>query len=102
MRLFSFILLLEGLTQVALPIQAYRFKRGTLDRKTGTYHYQSVKSLRPPGTIFPKTYSEIFYRELYAYKLGNRPGVTMPDGTRCDILTGTHAIEVGVTLRITS
>jgi hypothetical protein len=37
---------------------------------------------------------EQFYQELYAKKVGGRTEVQMPDGTRCDILTATHAIEV--------
>ncbi|MDG2166648.1 MAG: hypothetical protein P8L44_01830, partial [Opitutales bacterium] len=41
-----------------------------------------------------KAYSESFYQEQYAKELGGRTEVTMPDGTRCDILTDTHAIEV--------
>ena len=44
--------------------------------------------------LSPKAYSESFYQEQYAKKLGGRKEVTMPDGTRCDILTDTHAIEV--------
>lgn len=36
---------------------------------------------------------ERYYQELYAEQVGGQMEVTAPDGTRCDILTETHAIE---------
>ena len=96
MRLFPFILLLLGLAQVAFPHSGRTdSKGGHWDRKAGTYHYHNQGTT--PGSHIPSspiTYSESFYQELYAKKLGGRTEVTMPDGTRCDILTDTHAIEV--------
>jgi len=38
--------------------------------------------------------SERYYQEIAAKKYGGEAEVTMPDGTRCDIVTETHAIEV--------
>ena len=63
--------------------------------RLGTYHYHN-QGIAPGPSVpsSPKTYSENYYQELYAKKLGGRTEVTMPDGTRCDILTDTHAIEV--------
>jgi|TARA_B110000438_G_scaffold302940_1_gene362372 hypothetical protein len=34
------------------------------------------------------------YQEAYAEKIVGQTEVVAPDGTRCDILTDTHAIEV--------
>ena len=36
---------------------------------------------------------EKHYQKLYAEQVGGQVEVTAPDGTRCDILTETHAIE---------
>ena len=82
--------------QVAFP------HSGRTDSKLGTLGSegrnlplpQSGAVPRPSVPSSPKTYSESFYQEQYAKKLGGRTEVTMPDGTRCDILTDTHAIEV--------
>jgi len=38
--------------------------------------------------------SERYYQEKFARELGGQVEVVMKDGTRCDILTATHAIEV--------
>lgn len=37
---------------------------------------------------------ESYYQNLFAAKVGGQTEVTAGDGTRCDILTDTHAIEV--------
>ena len=38
--------------------------------------------------------SERYYQEQFAKEIGGQVEVVMKDGTRCDILTSTHAIEV--------
>ena len=38
--------------------------------------------------------SERYYQEKFAREVGGQVEVVMKDGTRCDILTATHAIEV--------
>jgi hypothetical protein len=38
--------------------------------------------------------SERYYQEGFAQEIGGQVEVVMKDGTRCDILTATHAIEV--------
>jgi hypothetical protein len=38
--------------------------------------------------------SERYYQEKFAQEIGGQVEVVMKDGTRCDILTATHAIEV--------
>jgi hypothetical protein len=38
--------------------------------------------------------SERYYQEKFAQEIGGQVEVVMKDGTRCDILTPTHAIEV--------
>ena len=38
--------------------------------------------------------SERYYQEKFAKEIGGQVEVVMKDGTRCDILTSTHAIEV--------
>ena len=37
---------------------------------------------------------ESYYQKIAAEKYGGETEVTMPDGTRCDIVTEKHAIEV--------
>lgn len=37
---------------------------------------------------------ESHYQKIAAKKYGAESEVTMPDGTRCDLITETHAIEV--------
>ena len=37
---------------------------------------------------------ESYYQDIAAEKYDGKTEVTMPDGTRCDIVTETHAIEV--------
>ena len=37
---------------------------------------------------------EPYYQDIAAKKYGGETEVTMPDGTRCDIVTEKHAIEV--------
>ncbi len=59
------------------------------------YHYHNQGAAPHPS--FPsssKPYLESFYQEQNGKKLGGKTEVNMPDGTRCDILTDTHAIEV--------
>lgn len=38
--------------------------------------------------------SESYYQKIAAEKYSGETEVSMPDGTRCDIVTETHAIEV--------
>jgi hypothetical protein len=38
--------------------------------------------------------TERYYQEKFAREIGGQVEVVMKDGTRCDILTATHAIEV--------
>jgi len=38
--------------------------------------------------------SERYYQEKFAREISGQVEVVMKDGTRCDILTATHAIEV--------
>ena len=96
MKLFSFILVFLSLLQVASSHSGRTdSKGGHWDRKAGTYHYHNQGTTpRPSVPRSPKTYSESFYQEQYAKKLGGSTEVAMSDGTRCDILTDTHAIEV--------
>ena len=47
-------------------------------------------SLAYSGRLKP----ESAYQKDYAEKIGGETEVVAPDGTRCDILTETHAIEV--------
>jgi len=96
MKQLSFILAFLSLLQVAFSHSGRTDSNGGhWDRKAGTYHFHNQGTT--PRTSVPsssKAYSESFYQEQYAKKLGGRTEVTMPDGTRCDILTDTHAIEV--------
>jgi hypothetical protein len=46
-----------------------------------------------PFTVFAKQ-SERYYQEKFAREIGGQVEEVMKDGTRCDILTATHAIEV--------
>ena len=63
--------------------------------RLGTYHYHNQEiAPRPSVPSSPKTYTESSYQDEYAKKLGGKTEVTIPDGTRCDILADTHAIEV--------
>ena len=96
MRLFSFILLLLGLSQIVFSHSGRTDSNGChWNRKAGTYHFHNQTTTpRPSVPSSPKTYPENFYQKQYAKKLGGRTEVTMPDGARCDILTETHAIEV--------
>jgi len=96
MKLLSLILFLFGLSQVVFSHSGRTdSKGGHWDRKAGTYHYHNQTTVpRSSTSRYSITYPESFYQEQYAKKLGGRTEVTMPDGTRCDILTDTHAIEV--------
>lgn len=38
--------------------------------------------------------NEAFYRDAWTEKHGGQTEVRLPDGTRCDIVTETHAVEV--------
>tara|TARA_B000000557_G_C20764977_1_gene439050 strand:- start:244 stop:717 length:474 start_codon:yes stop_codon:yes gene_type:complete len=96
MRLVSFILILLSLAHVVFSHSGRTDSSGGhWDRKAGTYHYHN-QAIAPRSSTsrYSKTYPESFYQEQYAKKLGGRTEATMPDGTRCDILTDTHAIEV--------
>lgn len=42
----------------------------------------------------PAKKNEAFYRDQWARENGGETEVRLPDGTRCDIVTETHAIEV--------
>ena len=44
--------------------------------------------------VFYGKQSERYYQEKFAQEIGGQVEVVMKDGTRCDILTSTHAIEV--------
>jgi hypothetical protein len=46
-----------------------------------------------PLSLFAKQ-PESYYQNQFAQKIGGQTEVTAGDGTRCDILTTTHAIEV--------
>jgi len=96
MKLFFFILVFLSLTQgVFCNSGRTDSNGGHWDRKAGTYHYHNQGTTpRTSVPSAPRLYSESFYQELYAKKLGGRTEVAMSDGTRCDILTDTHAIEV--------
>ena len=85
---------------------------GHYNRKTGEYHYHRPQGTPPKGSpsritppkIKPRSIapsapsrklSEANYRDWWASKVPNaKTEVTMPDGTRCDIVTASHAIEV--------
>lgn len=84
MKLFSLILLLLGLAQVVFSHSGRTdSKGGHWDRKAGTYHYHSQGAVPKPSVPgYPKAYSESFYQEQYAKKLGGKTEVTMPDGAR--------------------
>ena len=86
-------------------------KGGHHNRKTGEYHYHRPKVVPPsrPSSIVPpakkpginkegigqKKLSEADYRDWWAKQLPNAlTEVRMPDGTRCDIVSSSHAIEV--------
>lgn len=53
-----------------------------------------IPTIRPllQDPLFPALLMRI--QKAFTRKLGGRAEVTMPDGTRYDILTDTHAIEV--------
>lgn len=40
------------------------------------------------------TRNEAYYRDAWAGKHGGKTEVRMADGTRCDVVTATHAVEV--------
>ena len=77
------------------PFRPRRFKRRTLGSEGGDVSLpQSDHCSKTVCSKSPKPYSECFYKEQCAKQLGGTTEVTLPDGTRCDILTDTHAIEV--------
>ena len=45
-------------------------------------------------TLTAKTESEAFYQDLFNVVAVGKVEVRLPDGTRCDVVTETHAIEV--------
>ena len=96
MRLYSLILILLSLSHVAFSHSGRTDSKGEhWDRKAGTYHYHNQATApRSFTSRYTNTYPESFYQEQFAKKLEGRTEVTMADGTRCDILTDTQAIEV--------
>ncbi len=38
--------------------------------------------------------NEAFYQDAWAKKHGGKTEVRLPDGTQCDVVTETHAVEV--------
>ena len=76
---------------------------GHYNRSTGEYHFHNKGYVPKAQGFVPseressrssQNYSESYYQIKYANELGGRTEVTMPDGTRCDILTDTIAYEV--------
>ena len=76
---------------------------GHYNRSTGEYHSHNTGYIPKTPSSVPsqrgssrssQNYSESYYQIKYANELGGRTEVTMPDGTRCDILTDTIAYEV--------
>jgi hypothetical protein len=57
------------------------------------FRFLLLLSLGLPFTVSAKQ-SERYYQEKFAREIGGQVEVVMKDGTRCDILTATHAIEV--------
>ena len=51
-------------------------------------------ALLPLTAFAERLHPESHYQEIAAKKYNGQTEVTMPDGTRCDIVTATHAIEV--------
>ena len=51
--------------------------------------FLALLSVASAGRLMPEKH----YQKLYAEQVGGQIEVTAPDGTRCDILTETHAIE---------
>lgn len=76
-----------------LSPRANRFSRGHTNKSTGEYHFHGGGSEK---SITPKSLkkNEAYYQNIWAREVGGETEVTMPDGTRCDIVTDTHAIEV--------
>ena len=46
------------------------------------------------AVAFGESKPESFYRDLFAKESGGKTEVTLPDKTRCDVVTATHAVEV--------
>jgi len=77
-------------------------KGGHFNRKTGEYHFHRPQSPAPakpsqeaPSKPASKKLYEADYRDWWAKQIKNsKMEVTMKDGTRCDIVTDSHAIEV--------
>jgi hypothetical protein len=57
------------------------------------FRFLLLLSLGLPFTVSAKQ-SERYYQEKFAKEIDGQVEVIMKDGTRCDILTATHAIEV--------
>ena len=51
--------------------------------------FLALLSVASAGRLMPEKH----YQKLFAEQVGGQIEVTAPDGTRCDILTETHAIE---------
>jgi hypothetical protein len=58
------------------------------------YRLQALLLLILASSLLSAKQSERYYQTQYADKIGGRTEVVMKDGTRCDIVTSTHAIEV--------
>ncbi|MEO0511096.1 MAG: hypothetical protein AAF065_14695 [Verrucomicrobiota bacterium] len=53
-----------------------------------------VLTLFPVALFSERIQPESYYQKIAAEKYGGETEVAMPDGTRCDIVTEKHAIEV--------
>ena len=58
------------------------------------YRLQVLLLIILASSLLSAKQSERYYQTQYADKIGGRTEVVMKDGTRCDIVTSTHAIEV--------
>ena len=104
MKLISLVLATLIATQTAVPHGGRTDSNGGhYNRSTGEYHSHNKGYIpKTPGSVpsqrgssrSSQNYSESYYQIKYANELGGRTEVTMPDGTRCDILTDTIAYEV--------
>lgn len=104
MRLTALFLVSLFVVQTASPHGGRTDSNGGhYNRSTGEYHFhnkgyvpkaQGSVPLEGESSRSSQNYSESYYQIKYANELGGRTEVTMPDGTRCDILTDTIAYEV--------
>lgn len=54
----------------------------------------SCEEVRSAPVPEPEKKNEAYYRDLWAKKNKGRTEVRLADGTRCDVVTETHAVEV--------